>query len=161
MRELALKYLPGSHDLNKRIRYEQAAPAAPATTEPPHGSSPLDTPAPSPWERLLIGLLKLPALFEFFADCGLLTPAGELTALGRADSKDKARKAPWAGTLQALIKSQHLDNNAAAICRALSDPAGGIQVRLNEGTLRDYSAKAGTYLALADGYLEERGILRK
>jgi len=136
--------------------------AAPATTEPPQpGSQALDTPAPSPWRPLLTGLLELPALFEFFADCELLTPAGELTALGRADGQNKARKAPWAGTLQALIQSRHLDGNPAAICRAMSDPAGGIKVSLNEGTLRDYSAKAETYLALANGYLEKRGILRK
>ena len=156
--ELVLKYLPGFHDLNKKIRFERAALA---TIEPPQFGSPaLDTPAPSPWGPLLTGLLELPALFTFFADCGLLTPAGELTALGRADGQNKARKAPWAGTLQALIQSQHLDGNSAAICRALSDPAGGIQMSLNEGALRNYSTKAGTYLTLANGYLKERGILR-
>ena len=164
MRELVLRYLPGFHDLNKRIRYEQDAPdtpAAPATTEPPQpGSLALDTPAPSPWEPLLTGLLELPALFEFFADCGLLTPTGELTALGKGTDGQKGGKAPWAGTLQALMKSRHLDNNVAAICRVLLDPAGRIQVRLNEGTLRDYSGKAGTYLDVANGYLKKRGILR-
>ena len=45
--ELVLKYLPGFHDLNKKIRSEQAPPA-PATTEPTQPGSPtLDTAPPA------------------------------------------------------------------------------------------------------------------
>jgi hypothetical protein len=115
----------------------------------------------SPWKPLLIGLLTLPELFEFFVECGLLTATHELTELGQASGNAKARKAPWAGTLQALMKSRHLDNNVAAICRALSNPAGNIRVSLNEGTLRDCSRQAGVYFGLANEKLEGRGILRK
>lgn len=145
-----------AYDAVANVLNGSIAPPAPAV-------SALDTPpAPgqSPWGVLLNKVMPLPDFFAFLSECGLLTPAGELTALGRAEGKDKARKAPWAGTLQALIKAGLLDTNAAAVCRALADPAGRVKVSLNEGTLREYSTKAGTYLESANNHLRARGLLR-
>lgn len=140
----------------------EAAPPTPNTFQEKQAEQTAAAPSAgqSPWLPLLTKALPLPDFFAFLSECGLLTPACELTALGRAEGKDKARKAPWAGTLQALIKAGLLDTSAAAVCRALADPAGGVQVSLNEGTLRDYSRKAGAYLESANNYLRARGLLR-
>lgn len=116
---------------------------------------------PSIWQALLIGELSVAGFFAFLIKCGLLDSAGELTTLGRAVGPAKARKAPWAGTLQALMKAGLLEPNAALVCRVLADPAGRIGVSLNEGTLRDYSTKADSYLQVASKHLDELGFLRK
>ena len=121
----------------------------------------LESNTSSVWQSLLVGELSVTGFFAFLFKCGLLDASGELTALGRAESASKARKAPWAGTLQALMKAGLLDSNVAAVCRVLADPAGRIGVTLNEGTLRDYSTKADTYLKAANEHLQELGFLRK
>ena len=120
-------------------------------------------PAPplSPWEPLLIGEMKLTDFFGFLADCGLRATNGELTALGRGKDGIKARKAPWIGTLRALIDADLLDGNAAAICRAMKDPNGKIEVSVSENAVRDQSAKADTYFKTANARLKELGLLRK
>jgi len=115
----------------------------------------------SPWEPLLIGNMKLPDFFRFLADCGLIITSGELTALGRGEDRMKARKAPWIGTLRALIDAGLLDSNAAAICRAMRDPRGQIGVSVSENAVRDQSAKADTYFRTANDRLKELGLLRK
>jgi hypothetical protein len=116
---------------------------------------------PSIWQNLLIGELSVGGFFAFLVKCGLLDAEGELTELGRAEGRTKARKAPWAGTLQALMRAGLLDSNAAAVCRVLGDPTGRIGVTLNEGTLRELSGKADLYLKLANSHLQELGFLRK
>lgn len=118
-------------------------------------------PPNSPWEPLLIGKMDLPAFFGFLTDCGLMTTNGEPTTLGQASGERKDRKAPWFGTLRALIDSKHLDNNAAVVCRAMIDPAGQINIKLSDNGLLYPSAKAGTYLTTANSRLKELGLLRK
>lgn len=116
---------------------------------------------PLMWQSLLIGELSVAGFFAFLIKCGLLDAEGKLTGLGRGEGITKARKAPWAGTLQALMQANLLDSNAAAVCRALADPAGRIEVSLNEGTLRELSSKADSYFKIANSHLEELGFLRK
>ena len=128
---------------------------------PEHPDEPAPTPANSPWEPLLIGKMDLPAFFGFLADCGLMTTNGKLTTLGQANGKRKDRKAPWFGTLKALIDSKHLDNNAAWVCRAMIDPAGQINIKLSDNGLLYPSVKASNYLNTANGHLDELGLLRK
>ncbi len=114
-------------------------------------------PPNSPWEPLLIGKMDLPTFFNFLTDCGLMTTDGQLTTLGQAS------KAPWAGTLRALMDAdaKHLDPTTAAVCRALEDPAGQIGVTMNEGTMRTLSYKAEGYYGVAKSRLKELGLLGK
>lgn len=147
------------HDFHEAERISDKpafSPSQLATTSYGHDRAPH-----SPWEALLIGSFSLSDLFDFFADCGLLTPTGDLTTLGRGDVIAKARKAPWVGALQALIINHQIDSNTAGICRALADPAGKIGVSLNEGTLRQPSKKSEPYQIAAAEHLEKRVLLRK
>jgi hypothetical protein len=118
-------------------------------------------PPTSPWQPLLVGKMDLPTFFDFLIDCGLRTADGQLTTLGEATGERKDQKAPWFGTLRALMDAGQLDNNAARVCRAMEDPSGQIQIALSENGLRYLSNKADTYLLSANGRLKVLGLLRK
>jgi hypothetical protein len=114
----------------------------------------------NPWAPLLIGALKLNDFYKYLKDCGLLTPGGELTPLGQGDGLGKARKAPWVGAMLALTEAKLLDDNKAAICRALLATSGKLQVKLADNSLLNPSEKANTYQQAAEEVLRERGYLR-
>ncbi len=114
----------------------------------------------NPWAPLLIGTLKLDKFYKYLEACGLLTSDGKLTLLGQGDGLGKARKAPWVGALLALTEAKLLDDNKAAIGRALLAPAGKVQVKLADNSLLNPSEKANTYQQAAKEILRERGYLR-
>jgi hypothetical protein len=114
----------------------------------------------NPWAPLLIGSMKLDAFYKYLEACGLLTSGGELTPLGQGDGLGKARKAPWVGAMLALTEATLLDNNKAAIGRALFAPAGKVQVQLADNSLLNPSEKAETYQHASKEVLRELGYLR-
>jgi hypothetical protein len=116
-------------------------------------------PCLSPWEPLLIGEMNLDGFFKFLMDCGLLTPTGEVTTLGRGETKVKPERAPLVGPLLSLMEAKLLDKNAKAICEALASQKGRIEVSLNEGSLRTPSHKAKTYSIMANEKLLNLGFL--
>ena len=111
--ELVLKYLPGFHDLNKKIRSERAV-HAPVNTEPPqpgspapskgypHPGDPLDTPPPPLTERLPIDdVLAMPrtALDRILLDAAMIEPD---TIPGRYKAKPTVKPWQWANVRAAL-----------------------------------------------------------
>ena len=123
--------------------------------------NPPASPSTSPWQPLLVGKMDLAAFFDFLTDCGIRTADGPLTTLGKATGEEKARKAPWLGTLRALMDAEQLDSNTEAVCRAMKAPSGQIQVLISANALRTLSNKAETYLSAANSRLEKLGLLRK
>lgn len=114
----------------------------------------------NPWAPLLVGPLKLDEFYKYLEACGLLTSDGKFTPLGQGDGLGKARKAPWVGAMLALTEAKLLDDNKAAISRALLAPAGKAQVKLADNSLLNPSRKAETYQQAAKKVLRERGYLR-
>ncbi|MCI1187863.1 hypothetical protein MON38_10565 [Hymenobacter sp. DH14] len=138
-----------------------AAPfmAADASQKAPFALQP-NTSSYWPWAPLFGNRISSDRFYQFLEECGLLNSDGSLTPLGKGDELGKARRAPWVGTLQALIAAKILDPNVAAICRALAAPSGRLQVTLAENTLLNPSDKASTYQQVAEGKLRELGLLR-
>jgi hypothetical protein len=60
----------------------------------------------------------------------------------------------------ALTEAKLLHNNKAAIGRALLAPAGKMQVKLADNSLRIPSEKSNTYQHAAEEVLRELGYLR-
>jgi hypothetical protein len=118
------------------------------------------SPIMNPWLPLLISSMKLADFYKYLEGCGLLTPEGKLTLLGQGNGLGKTRKAPWVGALLALTRNRLLDNNMAAVCRALASPAGKLQVKLADNSLLTPSNKADTFLQVSEAVLRERSYLR-
>ena len=133
--ELVLKYLPGLHDLNKKIRFERAVPA-PDTTEPPQPGSPapdkgcphlgdtLDTAPPAAaavWASLLCKNVKytLENLDGLLVSLMLLTDAASRTPT--PDFKGSA----VLGAVKALRERRYLRTaNNAKLARLLAERYG-------------------------------------
>ena len=139
---------------------EELTPATPEVVEPTSQLPQTEVPSSSPWAPLLTGGLSLPAFYSFLEECGLLTAEGDLTPLGSGGGLGKASKAPWVGTLRALIEAKLLDSNIAAVCRALVAPAGKLRVELWDNTLLTPSKKSDGYKQVAEAILIARGLLR-